>query len=747
MSLSKAQLAQIQKTTERFLDRKGSLAGYAARVKDGVQEPTPDTPERVMMRVARLAARWPGRGPVLTAAPPSRTEVLAAAPSPALALERIIGTSDLMSITYLERGLRAARTVGRISIRTKNGGPTLGYGTGSLISPTLLLTNNHVLGSPEEARFSRVEFQYQELLDGGHDTSVFFPLDPARFFVTDPELDYTLVAVDDPQGKLAAYGFNRLIEAEGKVTKGESLSIVQHPRGEPKQVALRENRLIEVLENFLIYQTDTAPGSSGSPVFNDEWEIVALHHSGFPRKDAQGNWLTRDGRIYQDGMDDSLIDWIANEGARVSRIVKHLKAASLGTAAMRKLRDACFEAHLVAPSGMPGAAAAQPATPANVSNGTGGPCVSPDGTTTWTIPIQVSVRVGGGPAGGDGSIATSDAGAPAVVTSNAGTGAPATDDGAGDAEAPSSDLREALSILEASRTRRYYDKKKDGELRDRFYQGFVLPQDKGDAYKRLSELLKAQHKTTPPYRPGIEVYPWVDLHPGGKLRSIYSGREYDPEAFIREDFEKERRIERLEARLRAQAPVENAGWYERAVDVLEAAMPYNCEHVVPQSWFKKKEPMRGDLHHLFACESGCNSFRGNIPYFDFSEEEEAFRHMCGRREPGKFEPVAGRGAVARATLYFLLRYPKEVDNRSGEYTEDRLRVLLSWHEQDAVGEYERHRNWAICERQGNRNPLIDFPEWASRIDFRLALGKKPHESTRRRSDDEIPQPPASPVAS
>ena len=52
-------------------------------------------------------------------------------------------------------------------------------------------------------------------------------------------------------------------------------------------------------------------------------------------------------------------------------------------------------------------------------------------------------------------------------------------------------------------------------------------------------------------------------------------------------------------------------------DLLEASAPYNCEHVVPQSWFSKKEPMRGDLHHLFACESRCNSFRGNHAYFDF----------------------------------------------------------------------------------------------------------------------------------
>ena len=33
-------------------------------------------------------------------------------------------------------------------------------------------------------------------------------------------------------------------------------------------------------DNVVQYLTDTMPGSSGSPVFNAAWEVVALHHSG-----------------------------------------------------------------------------------------------------------------------------------------------------------------------------------------------------------------------------------------------------------------------------------------------------------------------------------------------------------------------------------------------------------------------------------------------------------------------------------
>lgn len=135
--------------------------------------------------------------------------------------------------------------------------------------------------------------------------------------------------------------------------------------------------------------------------------------------------------------------------------------------------------------------------------------------------------------------------------------------------------------------------------------------------------------------------------------------------------------------------------------------------------------MRGDLHHVFALESNCNSFRGNTRYFDFSNVEEALRDECGRRETGAgakvhgFEPEAGKGAVARATLYFLLRYPGEIEDF--EFDQGRVAISLRWHREDPPDIYEQHRNQAIFAVQGNRNPFIDFPEWAERVDISRGL--------------------------
>ncbi len=52
-----------------------------------------------------------------------------------------------------------------------------------------------------------------------------------------------------------------------------------------------------------------------------------------------------------------------------------------------------------------------------------------------------------------------------------------------------------------------------------------------------------------------------------------------------------------------------------------------------------------------------------------------------------------------------------------------MQTLLQWHRDDPPAAYEKHRNAAIYEKQGNRNPLIDFPEWADSIDFGAGLGQ------------------------
>jgi endonuclease G len=97
-----------------------------------------------------------------------------------------------------------------------------------------------------------------------------------------------------------------LIAGSGKALLGEAVSIIQHANGAPKAIAIRSNQVTDVFDKFIHYSTDTEPGSSGSPVLSDAWEVVALHHAGVPDPAGSG--------------------YIANEGIRVSSIMAHLAA-------------------------------------------------------------------------------------------------------------------------------------------------------------------------------------------------------------------------------------------------------------------------------------------------------------------------------------------------------------------------------------------------------------------------------------
>jgi endonuclease G len=684
----------LKQTEQRFFDRSRERNEKAKLIREGkIFQANP--PELVEHRLSRLSAdsrttmAIVSEGLKFKAAEPGDFPVAA---------ERVLGTNDLMSIGFFEKGLATSHAVARIQIKTAQGN-LAGYGTGFLVSPRLLLTNNHVFESAEAAAASLAEFNYQVSLDGRFKTSRVFPFAPEDFFLTDPALDYTLVALRPDPG-LAGFGWLRLIEESGKLMVGEWVNIIQHPNGEPKQLAIRENRVVDELEQFLHYVTDTAPGSSGSPVFNDQWEVVALHHSGVPERDPQGNILTTDGRRWEPWMGEHRIAWKANEGARASRLVAHIKNQRLD-AAWQRLRAEMFEA---APPVSPLVPEEGP-TPREIDKPGLQPEVNKDGGMTVTIPLRINISLGG-------AVSFGTAPTPEQPPKTAPAARPGED----------AALREALNELALAETRAYYDAEADARAADEYYAGIPAGISGTSLFEKLNQLLRSTHRNRIAYKPARHVYPWVDLHPDRKIRSIYSGQVFEPETLIREDFriDREREAKMREFFLKEASPSPER--IAEELDLLESQAPYNCEHVVPQSWFNKREPMRGDLHHLFACETRCNSFRSNIPYYDFPDFEEAVMDMCGKRlGDDKFEPLGGKGAVARASLYFMLRYPGEVGDKDREMQADRLPTLLAWHKANPPDEYEKHRNMAIHDKQGNRNPLIDRPEWAQNIEFTLGV--------------------------
>lgn len=247
--------------------------------------------------------------------------------------ERIIHGNELQDVNYLARGEIAAQAVARIAIRQPNGSRA-GWGTGFLIAPGVLLTNHHVLPVEPLAERSEAHFGHERDIFGESQPYASFALRPRDLYFADEKLDFAVVAVEpesiNGHHPLFGYGYLPLVGSTGKVADGEWLTIIQHPNGELKQLCVRENKLLKRTDDALWYSTDTVPGSSGSPVMNNDWFVVALHHSGVADK-KDGRVQTLDGRDFDPQRDDeSRIKWIANEGIRASRIVDSLRTARPG---------------------------------------------------------------------------------------------------------------------------------------------------------------------------------------------------------------------------------------------------------------------------------------------------------------------------------------------------------------------------------------------------------------------------------
>jgi V8-like Glu-specific endopeptidase len=153
----------------------------------------------------------------------------------------------------------------------------------------MIVTNHHVIPTPEQAAQFRSEFLFEENAAGVLQNPLTLNLEPQRCFWTSEKLDVTLVGL----GKVESGDIAIIPIREGAVAKvGDHVSIVQHPSGGPKQIAVTNNRIVNTYDRYVHYLTDTLPGSSGSPVFLDSWQLLAIHHAGGNvRKNSRGDLI------------------------------------------------------------------------------------------------------------------------------------------------------------------------------------------------------------------------------------------------------------------------------------------------------------------------------------------------------------------------------------------------------------------------------------------------------------------------
>ncbi|QRN92900.1 trypsin-like peptidase domain-containing protein [Archangium violaceum] len=236
-------------------------------------------------------------------------------------LEQIVHQDDMVPISFFAGGVAASQSValirvprhdGRVPRLLSSGEPYLSQGTAWFLTPELVITNHHVINArqPGESTASREDLELQATkawleLDFDDDAMKPGRADAAKLESCDVALDYAILRLAQSQTR------KPLEVRPGKVDVNTPVNIIQHPLGNAKRVACRNNLVTASTDNQLRYFTDTLRGSSGSPVFDDTWRVVALHYSsaavqGVSFQGKQTAWV--------------------NVGVPIGRIVEHVKA-------------------------------------------------------------------------------------------------------------------------------------------------------------------------------------------------------------------------------------------------------------------------------------------------------------------------------------------------------------------------------------------------------------------------------------
>jgi V8-like Glu-specific endopeptidase len=209
---------------------------------------------------------------------------------------------------------RMARVEGQVCRIEFNNNP---MGTGFLVGPDLLLTNYHVLEQPLKGKLPAEQvacrFDYKVLSDDSRSEGTMVRLNgndwrvdsspyskaeadlvPDRESPTADELDFALVRLARPMGREAIdknatagaskRGWISIPPAQPALEKDMTLMIAQHPDGSPMKFAFDTDSVIGLAGEGrrVRYKTNTEHGSSGSPCFDIDWTLVALHHMGDP---------------------------------------------------------------------------------------------------------------------------------------------------------------------------------------------------------------------------------------------------------------------------------------------------------------------------------------------------------------------------------------------------------------------------------------------------------------------------------
>jgi TIR domain/Trypsin-like peptidase domain len=260
--------------------------------------------------------------------------------------EKVLGTERFESLVWFRAAIDRCRAIARIEDPLEEP-----FGTGFLVDgasihpsfpAVVLITNAHVV-SETHARALRPD-EARVTFSGLEDATV--PYRITRLLWTSPpsELDATIVELDRyPEAA------TRCPVANQKPRLGTKppprIYVIGHPSGEAKvTLSVRDNIVVDGDDVRLHYRAHTEPGSSGSPVFDQAWELIALHHAAQQQMrmlhGIQGAYLANEGiwierikqQIAADGrptMHDVFVSYSPEDRTLADSTCRSLEAAGL----------------------------------------------------------------------------------------------------------------------------------------------------------------------------------------------------------------------------------------------------------------------------------------------------------------------------------------------------------------------------------------------------------------------------------
>ena len=271
----------------------------------------------------------------------------AAVAPPQVQVERLIrDTNSFLDIgPWLEKAGAVQVCVCRIEIDVERGGRL--FGTGFLIGPDLVVTNYHVMecvvanedgeaqykGPRATADQAVCRFDYKVLSNGARNPGVVYSLAKQWRVALSPnnppgqepgisQLDLAVVRLAKPAGSLPVGATTASGDPRGQIAlpavdtrhsfePNTPLFMIQHPEGDPLKLALESDAILSLRADRarVRYRTNSEPGSSGSPCFDENWNLVAVHHAGDPN-------YARTAEFNEGIPIDTVVDFLIAQGLR-----------------------------------------------------------------------------------------------------------------------------------------------------------------------------------------------------------------------------------------------------------------------------------------------------------------------------------------------------------------------------------------------------------------------------------------------